>query len=298
MGCAQSGQGTNASAGATLTVDDDEHEGIEEGIIDVRPKPNESQETFSLRAFGINDGNWLIQVRRHEMTLLKLRQATLGETSDLRALLQANRLAHHWPTLKQSNVVALGQQELLPALLTGGLPKLSSNLEAAGLAPPVAVSVGKLIASVQRPRILCFHGMSCSGEILRSMIRPLMLQLPADYVFVDGQHTRASLSPEKPTLKCLTAGWPESPQLMYTQKRPPHGISKPGDAATYYELEAAIDYCCAQCKALGPFDAVLGYNQGSHMQASPNRQKAMQTGPLMRTVMAGKRACWLFAKTD
>ena len=42
----------------------------EEGLMDVEKKMNESSESFSLRAFGVNDDHWCMQMRRGDLLLL------------------------------------------------------------------------------------------------------------------------------------------------------------------------------------------------------------------------------------
>lgn len=245
----------------------------EEDILEVSRRPDESRDSFSLRAFGVEDGNWLCRDRRGEKSLVERRLGVLGAASDVRTLLQMHGQMEHWPALKASGLVCLNQRELLPSLVTHGgtegLARIGARLQAAGLSLASAAELGGMVASVRRPRILCFHGMSCSAEILESMICPLSLSLLADYVTVEGPHTRASLCPNRPLLEPLSAGWPDSPQLLYTIKQQPDS-GRPDEPATYAALADAIQYCCDQCTALGaehgrPFDGVLGFSQGAHM---------------------------------
>lgn len=120
------------------------------------------------------------------------------------------------------------------------------------------------------PRLLCLHGTCTSSSVLRDMIKPLMLQLNVEFVFIDGQLKREDVMPDKPVVEAILAGWPTAPQLMYAQKQQTSKSANGREddfTAQYKDLEEAVSYLYQEVSALAkelPFDGILGYSQGAN----------------------------------
>ena len=199
----------------------------------------------------------------------------VGMTSDLRALLQRLGLVAYWPRLRGDDLVEIGQ---LRGYLVADRAGTERRLREEATLPDWAVR--RLVCSVMRPapRILCLHGFSTSSGVLRDMLKPLLMHVPAEFVFVDGQHPREALIPDRPIVRAIQSGWPSEPQLAYAIKQQkvrdgaaeravPHDDEGEEEEAHYHDLEGALAYLYERVAALGPFDGLCAYSQGANLGA-------------------------------
>ena len=194
---------------------------------------------------------------------VELNHEFAGDSSDLRALLQRLGLMLWWPELEKRGLLLVGQ---LRERAQENRSALQRKLQDVGMTYEEAK---QLIGLVSQPtqRVLCLHGFCTSGGILRSMIKPLMMQLQAEFVFLDGSLRREEVMPDKPVVKSIKAGWPDDPQLMYAvkQEAKTNANGTTSFETSYRDLGEALTRLYAQIGELGPFDGIVAYSQGANL---------------------------------